>query len=623
MTTTLALAARLRAMPDDELVAALRARPVRRAGISDFFDLAEALLDPEALQRALASLDRLQLAVLIVLGGEDGPRSAEWLAARLDAFAATTGTDAHRVSAALAALSALLLVHPAPVPESPGVPAAAAYGAVTARLDAGPQSDLPRPQTVLETAPPPIPPAAEAASAATDRLAAERAFEAVASVSELLAELAREGARELQKGGLALPASKRLAEALAIDAARVPTILSVAGRAGLAAVADGLWLPTTDAAAWQHSTTPDRWHALASAWLTSLPDDLSSLFSSRSRAPWDDSLRAHVAWLYPASATDAQERVAERVAEAELLGITAGRRPSTAGTALLEAGPAAATDAIVAHFPTEVSKVYLQHDLTVISPGPLAPDIESRLRTMADLESRALASTFRFSAASVDRAVTAGETAASIHEFLASVSLTGVPQPLDYLISDAVERHGRVRVRATDDGSGLVHSDDAILLGTIAVDQSLSSLRLRRVDDTRLTSRFPRDVVFWALSDARYPVVAEDGSGTIVTPRRRSVTARTAVVEARDPAAELVARLRQGDTADEATSDQWLARQLDQAVRARQTVVVQVAMPDGHLVDYLLEPTGIGGGRLRGRDRAADIERTLPLSSVRGLRSVD
>ncbi|KQR54039.1 hypothetical protein ASF88_04160 [Leifsonia sp. Leaf336] len=626
MTTTLALAARLRAMPDDELVEALRARPVRRAGISDFFDLAEALLDPEALQRALAPLDRLQLAVLIVLGAEDGPRSAEWLARRLGEHPATAGIDVRQAGAALAALSGQLLVHPVPEGETnghPAQPAAAPYDAVTARVGAGPQSGLPRAQTVLDTAPPPLPPVtAEADLPSIDRLAAERAFEAVAAVSELLAELAREGARELQKGGLALPASKRLSEALSVDADSVPTILSVASRAGLAAVADGLWLPTADAASWQHATTPDRWRALASAWLAALPADLSSLFSSRRRAPWDDSLRAHIAWLYPASPTDAQERASERIAEAELLGITARRLPSSAGTALLEAGPAAATDAVVAHFPAEVSKVYLQHDLTVISPGPLAPEIEARLRTMADLESRALASTFRFSAASLDRAVTAGETAATIHEFLASVSLTGVPQPLDYLISDAVERHGRVRVRAADDGRALVHSDDAMLLGTIAVDQSLSSLRLRRVDDTTLTSRFPRDVVFWALSDVRYPVVAEDASGAIVTPRRRTAAAR-AVVEARDPVAELVARIRQEDTADEDTGEQWLARQLDQAVRARQTVVVQVAMPDGQLIDYLLEPTGIGGGRLRGRDRAADIERTLPLSSVKGLRSVD
>jgi hypothetical protein len=55
-------------------------------------------------------------------------------------------------------------------------------------------------------------------------------------------------------------------------------------------------------------------------------------------------------------------------------------------------------------------------------------------------------------------------------------------------------------------------------------------------------------------------------------------------------------------------------------VRARQPIVLEVAMPDGRVVDYLLEPTGVGGGRVRGRDRAADIERTLPLSSVRGVR---
>ncbi|WP_295121585.1 helicase-associated domain-containing protein [uncultured Leifsonia sp.] len=655
MTTTLALAARLRAMPDDELVAAVRARPVRRSGVSDFFDLAEALLDPEAVQRALVPLDRLQLAVLVVLGRADGPHTPAWVAEQLRAHPATAAADPRDVDGAVRALIALLLLHPVSAdhavsadataepgaspnsgtpanpgaspnhgtPANPGTPAPAVapYDAVTAVLHAGARSGLPRPDAVLDTPPPAVRPATTDASS-VDRLAAERAFEAVASVSELLAELAREGARELQKGGLALPAAKRLADALAIEPAVVPTVLSVAARAGLAAVADGVWLPTAEAAGWQHATTADRWRALAAGWLDALPADLTALFGSRTRAPWDDSLGAHVAWLYPASASDARGRVAERVDEAELLGITGRRVPSSAGAALLETGPTAAAAAMAAQFPAEVSKVYLQHDLTVISPGPLAPDVESRLRTMADLESRALASTFRFSAASVDRAVTSGETAASIHDFLASVSLTGVPQPLDYLISEAVARHGRVRVRAAADGHGLVHSDDTTLLGTIAVDQALSSLRLQPVDDSTLSSRFPRDVVYWALSDARYPVVAEDASGAVVTPQRRTVAARPAA-EVRDTAAELVARLRLEDTADEDTGEQWLARQLDQAVRGRQTVVVQVAMPDGRLVDYLLEPTGIGGGRLRGRDRAADIERTLPLSSVKGLRSVD
>ncbi|CAM5359066.1 helicase-associated domain-containing protein [Leifsonia shinshuensis] len=620
MTTTLALAARLRALPDDALVAVLRARPVRRAGVSDFFDLAEALLDPEAVQRALAPLDRLRLAVLTVAGRAGDARSAEWIAARLSEHAATEGATTDAVRAAVDGLAGLALLQPAD-------DGAAPYDAVTGRLDTWPALGLPGPAALLDTAPPAAPaPLTADELAAADRLAAERAFEAVAAVSELLAELRREGARELQKGGLALPAAKRLAEALAVDAAVVPVALSVAARAGLAAIADGVWLPTDDADSWQHATTAARWHDLAAAWLDGLPADLVPLLADRSHAPWGDALRAHLAWLHPASVAETAERAGAHLAEAEWLGVTAGRGPGSAGAALLESGPDAATAAMVAHFPAEVSQVYLQHDLTVISPGPLAPEVEARLRTMADLESRALASTFRFSAASIDRAVTAGETAASIHDFLAAVSLTGVPQPLDYLIADAVERHGRVRVREAEpgaEGKAVVRSDDATLLGTIAVDQSLSALRLLRADDTTLVSRFPRDVVFWALSDARYPVVAEDASGALVTPQRARVTPRGPSAPSRDPAAELVARLRQADAAEEDTGEQWLARQLDQAVRARQTVVVQVAMPDGRLVDYLLEPTGIGGGRLRGRDRAADIERTLPLSSVKGLRSVD
>jgi hypothetical protein len=41
-----------------------------------------------------------------------------------------------------------------------------------------------------------------------------------------------------------------------------------------------------------------------------------------------------------------------------------------------------------------------------------------------------------------------------------------------------------------------------------------------------------------------------------------------------------------------------------------------VRLPDGSESEYLLEPAGLASGRLRARDRRADIERTLPLSSI-------
>ncbi|MFF2053281.1 helicase-associated domain-containing protein [Leifsonia sp. NPDC058194] len=654
MTTTLALAARLRALGDDALVTSLHSRSVRRAGISDFFDLAEALLEPDSVQRVLVGLDRTRLAVLIVLGRAGHPLDVEGIVAALTTEPATADLSTHTASSAVEALGALLLVQPAASQDAApdasdqqpgsddgdrsdrraGDPATGpftGYAAVFARLTAWPETDLPSPDELLQTAPPPaLAPVPDTERRFTDRLAAERGFDAVVAVSELLAELSREGARELQRGGLALPAVKRIAEALAVDASVVPTVVSVASRAGLAALEDGTWLPAEPAAEWLHASTPERWRALAAAWLDALPDDLRSLVAARSRAAWGDSLREHVAWLYPAAPEQAQQRVDAHLRDAEWLGITAAGAPSSAGTTLVEDGPAPAAQVLAPAFPAQVRGVYLQHDLTVISPGPLAPDLEARLRGMADLESRALASTFRFSPASIDRAITAGETAASIREFLAGISLTGLPQPLDYLITDVTDRHGRVRVRTVDDGdagsavrsavSSAVYSADTTLLRTIEVDQSLAALRLTPARADVLHSRFPRDVVFWALSDARYPVVAEDADGVPVALRRQRY-AHPHPTTSRDQDRELVERLRAVDAAaTEGTGEQWLARQLDQAVRARQPVIVEVAMPDGRTVDYLLEPTGVGGGRLRGRDRAADIERTLPLSSVKGVR---
>jgi len=53
--SALALAARLRSLDDDVLTRLVTQRQVRAAGIHDFFDLAEALLDRGSVQAARAS----------------------------------------------------------------------------------------------------------------------------------------------------------------------------------------------------------------------------------------------------------------------------------------------------------------------------------------------------------------------------------------------------------------------------------------------------------------------------------------------------------------------------------------------------------------------------------------
>jgi hypothetical protein len=127
-----------------------------------------------------------------------------------------------------------------------------------------------------------------------------------------------------------------------------------------------------------------------------------------------------------------------------------------------------------------------------------------------------------------------------------------------------------------------------------------------------LRSGFDRDLLFWALADARYPVAAEDADGRIEAVRRQQASA----ARPPEPLPSLVERLRLG-AADPAGDERaWLARQLDLAIRGKVALTVTVSMPGGQLQEYQLEPSSIAGGRLRARDRAADIERTLPLSSI-------
>ena len=62
--SALALAGHLRSLSDEDLAQLIAVREVREHGIRDFFDLADALLTPESVSRALARLDRHTLIAL-------------------------------------------------------------------------------------------------------------------------------------------------------------------------------------------------------------------------------------------------------------------------------------------------------------------------------------------------------------------------------------------------------------------------------------------------------------------------------------------------------------------------------------------------------------------------------
>jgi hypothetical protein len=80
---------------------------------------------------------------------------------------------------------------------------------------------------------------------------------------------------------------------------------------------------------------------------------------------------------------------------------------------------------------------------------------------------------------------------------------------------------------------------------------------------------------------------------------------------------EDIARLREQDAkvGDSPDGDD-LTRQIELAIKNKGKVLVTVKSAAGDEIDFALEPIGIANGRLRAKDRKADIERTLPVANI-------
>lgn len=457
-----------------------------------------------------------------------------------------------------------------------------------------------------ETSPtPPSEPGAASDNAAAH--AAERAFTATTALADLLIDALRVPLGRVASGLAATERKRLVQEELARDVDEADALVRAAELAGLLRGEDRRWLVTSAGAAWITRPTGERWASLAAGLREALPAGL----------------RLGTGWVDPALWADAYPLDPEWPAQAarwtqlwHLVGLRAEDGGEPAWAAPLRRGDDPDPSALLALLPHEVDRVFLQNDLTAISPGPLAPALDVRLRGMAVRESHAQASTYRFTEASIGQALSAGETAEGIREFLSALSLTGLPQPLAYLVERTAERHGLVRV-SLDPATGhtVVSSPDHQLLETIAVDQALRAIGL--VPDGRLLrTRAERSAVYWALADARYPVVVIDDEGETVALRRERLAADERPET--DRYAPLIARLRESESGDADAA--WLERELDAAVREKATLIVAVSLPDGSTREFTLEATGLGGGRLRGLDRGADVERTLPIRSIASLR---
>ena len=513
----------------------------------------------------------------------------------------------------------------------------------------------------------------------TDAAVGGRAAELMVLASEVIDSWGANPPRVLRTGGLAVRDLNRLATHLEVTTAQVAWLLEVMHAAGLLSRDDGgekgsdAWMPTGDADDWAEEPPERRWAQLAQAWMTtsaapslvgnsdggrinalstetSWPagrqrrrDVLSALAALPvGHAPDPDVVVDLLRWHHPlrmqrASAAGNSPAVAVVLREAEWAGILGRGSLSTPGRLLVTGDVAGALKAMAAHIPVAVDHVLLQADLTAVAPGRLDGPAQSIMRMVSDVESRGGATVYRITESTLRRALDAGWSADRLLSEVTSISRTGIPQPLEYLVRDVARRHGVARIGAC---SAYVRSDDEALLDRVQADRALALLQLRRIAATVLVSPVPAPTVLDLLREEQYGPVAEGADGGVsLAPGRYHRTTRRSrpamTVSTVDPqvAGQIVAAMRHGESVravHEKDDQHGYVSSTDPVVTAsllREAAADGLAVWVGYVDDVggvqrmLIRPHRVEGGRVRASVGDSDHARTLLLHRITGARA--
>lgn len=371
---------------------------------------------------------------------------------------------------------------------------------------------------------------------ARDSVAAGSAV--VRLVAALLDEAGRAPLATLKSGGIGTRELRRVAKRLGCTEPEVRLLAPVAVEAGLLSVGEGRAAPTDGYDRWLRLEPAGRLAELLSAWwrLPYTPSVGDGALAAHGQADGSQALRAVLlgavgesaitdpgalvaltVWRRPFGFGD-PETVPVRASacwrEAGLLGVVAGGAVSLSGRALLDGIEDLA--AMLGDVGASQRTVRLQADLTAIVTGTPSAELTVLLDGAADVETRGTAYTWRFSPASVRRALDGGYTAAGLLDDLRAVAGGSLPQPLEYLIGDVARRHGAVRASTV---ACCLCSEDVALLAEIAADKRLRALGLRLLAPTVLACGTPLDETLAALRKAGYAPVAETADGTPVIER--------------------------------------------------------------------------------------------------------
>ena len=491
-------------------------------------------------------------------------------------------------------------------------------------------------------------------------------------VEELLNFWAQEPADALRAGGLGVRDLKVLSTHLGVDDACTAFIAEIAYLSSLISIdANDQILPSNKFDMWLMQSPADRWQVLASQWLitsrvsglvgrlesknvAALGPELDRVNASKVRgltlsllkenpgvSPEWNSFKSVLDWRAPLRRNSSlQDELAEwTLREAEWLGITGQGAISKYGIGFLDGED---LDLINQDLPKTVDHILIQSDNTAIAPGPLEHEISQSLAMMAEIESRGGATVYRFSEATIRRALDHGKTGDEIKLFLTKTSKTPMPQPLEYLIADVAKKHGKLRVGNT---SSFIRCEDTALISQIMNDKKLEILGLRRIAPEVVICQMDATDAMRILRESGYLPAGESANGMMLT----GVKSNRALTKPRPPRIigevelptdeSLVAAIRSLRTGEKSTHRQTRLRQvanealgalprttanetmdvLQQYISEEKTLSIGYADNNGGVTHRIIDPMRISAGALIARDHATGEVQSFRIPRITGV----
>lgn len=574
MSDTLALAASIATMDRDQVARLLTARTAS-AHATDPLALATELLRPDALNRTLS---RLPGSLLQQLRGDASTPPTDPEALRLLGLLGLADRTSVRLTVVTSAVDR-------------------AFAALEER-DA-----------------PPAPEAVVADPAATTHDAATwyaPALTATAQVAECVRSLQRSSGRLNRNGSIAVATVRGLAETIGVSDREAQLALETMQRAGFLESRDRAFVPSPRASAWLRLPYLERWSALSEAVLGALPSPLRETLAGALDPRTTHELREHFPLLSDADLAASRDAASLL----EYLGLSVGGSLTVPGRELLDGDSAGALETARRSMPQLSPGVYVQPDLSLVVPGPLAPSDEAVIAELSEPEQIGVASTRRITERALLSAFERGVSPERASDELTRISLTGMPQPLAYLLQSLAERSGAITLSEHhgDEGRTRISVANEALAERLLLDRALNHLHLQRGDATTLFARLRAEHVLAALTDARHPATLTPSADADTTADPDPAQpAAPAPADAPDPAAIASQAARIVEAAHAAPGD--FTRRIELAVRDRAPITVSVSA-NGVTRQFRLLPMSLDSGRLRALDQTADVERTLPVNLI-------